>query len=42
MSLCISSFVLYIMYTYTIGVGLYFDYIDWVVVFYFLLEFIMR
>jgi Ion channel len=30
------------MYTYSIGVGLYFDFIDWVVVFYFLLEFILR
>lgn len=40
--LCCSSFLLYILYTYNLDVGLYFEFIDWVVVFYFLLEFIAR
>ena len=41
-TLCFSSFWLYILYTYNVDVGLYFEYVDWVVVFYFLLEFIAR
>lgn len=40
--LCCCSFLLYILYTYNVDVGLYFEYVDWVVVFYFLLEFVAK
>lgn len=41
--LCLASFVIYIISTYEIAnFDPYFDYIDWVVIFYFLLEFSLR
>lgn len=40
--LCFLSFSMFILYTYDISMNIYFDYLDWVVIFYFLIEYFLR
>lgn len=40
--LCIVSFCIYIVSTYEINMDVYFDYLDWVIIFYFLVEIVLR
>ena len=40
--LCIISFCVYIVSTYEVDMDVYFDYLDWVVIFYFLVEIVLR